>query len=478
MARSVVSMVAGGVLLGSFVFGSAVPAEAAPLAPDERSSALWYADGLRFDELQARGATGEGVKIAVIDAALNPDVAELAGANITVKGSYCAFPDTGTPVPAVSDDVARAGHGTSVVAMLVGNGTSADGGPGTRGIVPDAEVWFYSTGLPEESAGDDGGVKCENYDGARGEFYDTDLPASSPEYFLGGPESYAAWNAVRDGADIVVYSGIDGDIYGWTPALVTALRAGVPIVAGTPNPDGDMQSQLNLFFPFALNGVVAVSGLDREGSILSGGGDRLDPLTGEALGSKNLGFLSAGSELLVPSGRDTWGPELGYGTSLATPLVAGVIALGLEKFPEATANQVLQAMVRTTGPNGLHEPEWVDPKRGYGLANPVSLLNVDPTQYRDENPLFVASPDDPRCSEPGEPTPESMETCLWAPGPTSEEVWLSGTSDEVGSREPSSEATAVWPVWVTVAIVLLVVGVAGTAIIVPIAVTRSRRLRG
>ncbi|GAA1327425.1 S8 family serine peptidase [Nonlabens tegetincola] len=461
--------------MSAVLLGGVGPVNAVALPENERSSALWYADGLRFDELQAQGATGEGVKIAVIDAALNPDVAELAGANITVKGSYCAFPDTGTPVPAVSDDVARAGHGTSVVAMLVGNGTSADGGPGTRGIVPDAEVWFYSTGLPNESAGDDGGVKCENYDGARGEFYDTDLPSDSPDYFLGRADSYAAWNAVRDGADIVVYSRVDGDSIGWTSALQTALRAGVPIVAGTPNPDGDITAQTRLNYPYKLNGVVAVSGLDNEGNILSGGGDRLDPMFGEAQGSSNLGFLSAGSELLVPSSAEAWGPSLGYGTSLATPLVAGVIALGLEEFPEATANQVLQAMMRTTGPNGLHEPEWVDRKKGYGLANPMSLLNVDPATYPDENPLFVESADDPRCIQAEEPAPTSMDLCRWSIGPTFEEVWPSGTSEEIGPKEPSPEATAEWPAWATVAIVLLVVGVAGTAIIVPIAVSRSRR---
>ncbi|MFD1203513.1 S8/S53 family peptidase, partial [Leucobacter albus] len=323
-----------------------------------------------------------------------------------------------------------------------------------------------------------GGVKCENYDGARGEFYDTDLHLDSPDYFPGRADSYAAWNAVRDGADIVVYSRVDGDVPGWNAALQTALRAGVPIVAGTPNPDGDIIAQTMLNVPFALNGAVAVSGLDNEGNILSGGGDRLDPMFGEALGARNLGFLSAGTKLLVPSSADAWGPSLGYGTSLATPLVAGVIALGLEEFPEATANQVLQAMVRTTGTSGEHEPRWGGDKEGYGLANPKALLEADPTQHPDENPLFAASSDDPRCSVPGEPPAASMDECFWAFTPTFEDVWPSGTSEEIGPREPSSEASAAWPAWATVAIVLLVVGVAGTAIIVPIAVSRSRRQRG
>lgn len=483
MARKVMSIIAGGALLGgvalSGVLSGAAAAQAAPLSEDERVAGLWYADALKFDELQAQGATGEGIKIAVIDAALNPDVAELAGANITVKGSYCAFADTGTPVPAVSDDVARAGHGTSVVAMLVGNGTSADGGPGTRGIVPDAEVWFYATGMAEESAGDDGGAKCENYDGSTGKFYDTELRSDSPDYFPGGADSFAARNAVRDGADIVVYSGVDGDIYGWSPALREALRAGVPIVAGTPNPDGNIQAQTELNYPHKLNGAVAVSGVDRAGDILTGGGSRLDPMFGEAMGSGNLGFLSAGSDMLVPSSTDAWGPSPGFGTSLATPLVAGVIALGMEKYPEATANQVMQAMVRTTGPNGVHEPRWSGDQQGYGLANPTAMLATDPSQYPDENPLFAASSDDPRCSEPGEPAATNMDECRWAHGPTFEEVWPDGVGAELepgeGARESNSDTAAPWIATATVAVVLLVAGILATAIIVPIAVSRSRK---
>lgn len=475
MIAKLLASLAGVSILALTVFAGAGAAQATTLASDDRTHGLWYADGLRFDELQAQGATGAGVKIAVIDSALNLDVAELAGANITVKGSYCAFPDTGTPVAAVSDEVARAGHGTSVVAMLVGNGTSADGGPGTRGIVPDAEVWFYAAGTAEDYSGDGGGVRCEKYDGSRGEFYDTDLPSDSPDYFWGRPDSFAAWNAVRDGADIIVYASVDGSRSGWTLALKAALRAGVPIVAGTPNPDGNIDAQIMLSYPYSLNGAVAVSGLDKEGNILSGGGDRLDPMFGEARGSENLGFLSAATGLLVPSSMDAWGPSLGYGTSLATPLVAGVIALGLEKYPEASANQVLQAMVRTTGASGVHEPRWSGAKQGYGLANPMTMLATDPTQYPDENPLFAGSLDDPRCSEPGEPAPPNMNLCLWSIGPTFEEVWPNGTSEAV-PREPSSEVTVEWPVWGTVAIVVLVVGGAATAIIVLIAMSRSRRL--
>lgn len=180
---------------------------------------------------------------------------------------------------------------------------------------------------------------------------------------------------------------------------------------------------LKLNYPYTLNGAVAVSGLDDEGKILSGVGDRLDLMFGEAMGSRNLEFLSAGTGLLVPSSTDAWGPSLRFGTSVATPLAAGEIALGLEEYPEASANQVLQAVVRTAGIARMHEPRRGGAKQGYGLANPMAILARDPTQYPDESPLFGASSDDPRCSEPGEPDATSMDGCVWALSPTFKEIW-------------------------------------------------------
>ncbi|GAA1327440.1 S8 family serine peptidase [Leucobacter albus] len=481
MARSVVSMVAGGVLLGAAVLGGVVsggsPAQAASLTEEERVAGLWYADRLGFDELQAQGATGAGVKIAVIDVAINPDIPELAGANITVKGGYCAYPETGKTVPAVSDDPERASHGTDVVAMLVGNGVAGDGGPGTRGIAPEAEVWFYATGMPGEEATDET-AGCEKYDASRGVFYeDTDAEYLSDDYFLGSAGAYAAWNAVRDGADIVVYSNVGDDISGWATALTEGLRSGVPFVVGTHNPDGDIESQLLRRFPFVLNGVVSVSGVDFEGNLLNGGGITAG-IDGEAEGSNNLGFLSAGSSVLTPSSTDGWEPKNSFGTSLATPLVAGTLALGLQKFPEATANQVLHAMIRTTGADGLHEPRWSGKQLGYGIAMPLSLIEIDPTSFPDENPFFVMSPDDPRCLDPGDTSaaaPTSMEKCAWAAYPTSDVVWPSGPEVPGGTTEVG-QAKA--PGWVPIAIVggaVLIAGLIATAIVVPIAVSRSRK---
>lgn len=462
------------------MFGmGAQAAYAAPASQDERAAGLWYADRLKFDDLQAMGATGEGVKIAVIDAAINPEAAELEGANIKVKGSYCAFPETGKPVPAVSSDVARSGHGTDVVSMLVGNGVAADGGLGARGIVPEAEVWFYASGLPDEAATKDT-PGCEPFDGPNDEFYtDKNIEPNDTDYYLGRADAYAAWNAVNDGADIVVYSAGSGDSFGWSFTQRKALREDVPIVAATPNPDGDLDSVLLRVYPYSLNGAVAVSGVDVDGRLLNGGGGSNSPLSGDAQGSTNLGFLSAATALLTPSNDAGWEPSISYGNSLAAPLIAGTIALGMQMYPDATANQVLQVMIRTTGGEERPEPIWGGASEGYGIASPTAMLSVDPTSFPDENPLFVMSLDDPRCLLEDGTAPVDWDNCTWSNAPTPEEVWPSAGVSDPSTKAPSTHepgASPLIPILFVVGGVFLL-GVVSTAIVVPIVLSRSRKRR-
>ena len=77
-------------------------------------------------------------------------------------------------------------------------------------------------------------------------------------------------------------------------------------------------------------------------------------------------------------------PQTVNGTSVSAPLVAGMLALARQRWPEATTNQILQLLVRT-GLNPTHN--W-DKYTGYGAAALGSLVNTDPSQYPDENPII------------------------------------------------------------------------------------------
>ena len=56
-----------------------------------------------------------------------------------------------------------------------------------------------------------------------------------------------------------------------------------------------------------------------------------------------------------------------------------------QSWPEATGNQLLQALARTgIGGNGGY---W-NPYTGYGAVDPYVLLTTDPSQFPDENPFL------------------------------------------------------------------------------------------
>ncbi|QIM19340.1 S8 family serine peptidase [Leucobacter coleopterorum] len=482
MKKSLPPRLLGAVLAALFVLpGAASGAAAQPLRASlpvaDREAALWYTQDLKFDEIRALGLTGKGVTIAVIDDAINLDVAELQGADIEVKGQFCKDRTTGDTEPAVTSDPALS-HGTAVVSMLVGNGVASDGGLGARGIVPDAKVLFYAKGKIREA-----GDGCDTANPVSGklqfkEFWGDD-PALAPVRelyagFLGSPVALAAAQALEDGADIISVS-LGGDSgHDWDFVQSLAMHAGVPVVAGAHNPGPSGSAMV----PYGLNGVVAVSGVDQSHEVISYvDGDGIRWMAG---GSSNLAVVGPAMNMIVPDNDGKWEAGISQGTSLTTPLVAGTVALGMEKYPKASGFQVLQAMIRTTGTGEQKaDPEWTDEKYGYGVVNPVGMLAIDPTQYPDVNPLFIMTPDDPPCG----PDVKTMDACAadhGVPDPSAEEVWPNGDPNQKGEAvEPkpgvttAAEGVGQALVWVVVGV--LVLGVLAAAITIPIVVSRSRK---
>lgn len=459
-------------LLAAPVAAAALPAQT-EISQDERAAGLWYADRMKFDQIREQGLTGKGIKIAVIDSAINLDAPELQGASIDVRGQFCRNKETGEEPPAVSDELVRR-HGTDVVSMLVGNGVAGDGGAGTQGIVPDAEVLFYAVGAPEDSLAEGGGMGCEAYNAVTGEFESDDPRGSSDpaEFPINNPTALAARQAIADGADIISISIVESVFAaGWELTQIHAMRAGVPIVAGSTNPTAS--GTVEYLLPFGMNGVVAVGGVDADAKPIRGlniyGTDIED-----ARGASNLAVAGPALQMLAPSSDEGWGPSLGSGTSLATPLIAGTIALGLEKYPSATASQVIQTLIRTTGGDGLSELNWSNKNFGYGIVNATGMLAVDPTQFPDENPLYVMTADDPRCGGAA-----TYETCKWAvmlPKPA--EIWPAGGTPDVPVEVPS-ETPGANGLGAALVVTIVFVGVLllAAGIIVPIVIIRSRKSR-
>lgn len=436
---------------GALALVAAVSVAAAPAFGAEPSEAngegYWYHDWLGFPEIHARGIDGSGVTVAVIDLAINPDVSFLADADVTVQEpSVCADADM-VPVAATSTDAALASHGTNVVGFLVGDGA------GPRGVAPGASVLYYSAAgdTTDAEAGGDGGV-CNDVD------MTLDAPSS---------HSRAIDLAVAAGADIITISlaGDASSTPGDLRAVADAQRAGVIVVAGVANFDDADDSLIT--YPSGLNGVVAVGAIDPEGVAPT---TMWNP-TGEV---PTLEIRAPGVDMMTLGTAGGWDQAtLGSGTSFATPVVAGALALAMQEYPDATSNQLLQALARTTFGNASQElARDPDDVMGYGILDPVALLATDPTELPDENPFLTDGPDEiPTRAEvlaaPAEPQPATTAT---DPG-----------TDEAPGAEPSSGArpeVASTPAWVLPVVIAVGLGLAGgTVAAVVIAVRASRKER-
>ena len=305
-----------------------------PAAPAHAADTITAADQAYFsyygiDRARAKGYTGEGVTVAMIDGKVNTSVPELAGANITVK-----TPCTINSSPAVET------HGTGVASILV----SAD-----YGVAPKVSLLAYQMNLGAD--GDTPGQDCLDSGSAL--------------------RSEGVWllnQAMNDGAQIINMSASsdDGnDRMKWTVAR--AMSNGVIIVAAAGN-DGNNNDALSMS---KWSGVVGVTAISVDG-------------TRQDYSSWGQGVVttSIGGPVLFRN-FNTGANDTVSGTSVASPIVAGVLALAKQRWPEATSNQLLQLLVKT----GLNPDHGWNKYTGFGGIDPGAILNTDPSQFPDENPL-------------------------------------------------------------------------------------------
>lgn len=325
-ARNCVAVAAVGALAAGIVSIPAAPANAADTitAADQPYFAYY---GL--DRARAKGYTGEGVTIAMIDGKVDTSVPELAGADITVK-----IPCTINSTPVVEN------HGTGVASILVSS---------AYGIAPNATLLAYQMNLGAN--GDTPGQDCLDSGNA--------------------VRSEGVWlfnQAMNDGAQIINLSASseDGsDSMKWTVAR--AMSSGVIIVAAAGN-DSNNNDALSMS---KWSGVVGVTAIGVDG-------------TRQDYSSWGQGVVttSIGGPVMFRN-LQTGASDSVFGTSVASPIVAGFLALAKQRWPEATSNQLLQLLVKT----GLNPDHGWNKYTGFGGIDPGAMLNTDPSQFPDENPL-------------------------------------------------------------------------------------------
>ena len=285
-----------------------------------------YVDYYHLDSARAKGITGKGVIIALIDGPVELSDPELAGATIVDK-SRCT----------IEAPMASRYHASGLAAVLVSQ---------NYGVAPDATLYTYQvTNKDTVSTGTcgTGASRLNSFDKLINQ-------------------------AIDDGAQIISISqGSSSHDENLKWAIARAMSQGVIIVnsAGN-NARDDNNSQMGWW-----SGVVGVSAIGTDGKFTSysswGNG-----VTTAAVGGP-----------IKARDFDTGADATTTGTSNSAALVSGFLALARAKWPNATPNQLLQLLVNTTqNPDG----KW-DKYTGYGAIDPGKMANTDPSQYPDENPL-------------------------------------------------------------------------------------------
>jgi subtilisin family serine protease len=277
---------------------------AAPASADNiRDREYWLATyGIQTAWSTTRGA---GVTIAIIDTGVDGSHPDLTG---TVVGgtdvSGVGSADGQKPVGADSE------HGTMVASLLAGHGHSSGNADGVLGVAPAAKLLSVSVGLGVGSTGSDDQIA-----------------------------QAVRWSADH-GANIINMSLTRNTLdwpQSWDDAFLYAMKKGVIIVAAAGN-RGSGTTEVGA--PATMPGVVVVAGVDQNGNASFDASSQGITLS-----------VSAPSEGLVGAA-----PGGGYyqwaGTSGATPLVAGVLALIEASHPKLSAGNVINRLTATATPKG------------------------------------------------------------------------------------------------------------------------------
>ena len=285
-----------------------------------------YVDYYHLDSARAKGYTGKGVIIALIDGPVELSDPELAGATIVDK-SRCT----------IEAPMASRYHASGLAALLVSQ---------NYGVAPDATLYTYQvTNKDTVSTGTcgTGASRLNSFDKLINQ-------------------------AIDDGAQIISISqGSSSHDENLKWAIARAMSQGVIIV----NSAGNNARDDNNYQMGWWSGVVGVSAIGTDGKFTSysswGNG-----VTTAAVGGP-----------IKARDFDTGADATTEGTSNSAALVSGFLALARAKWPNATPNQILQVLVAT----GLNPDKKWNKYTGYGAINPGGMLNTDPSQYPDENPL-------------------------------------------------------------------------------------------
>lgn len=288
------------------------------------------------DKAHDKGITGKGVGIGVLDSGvvLHPDL----------RNRVVAFHDFVYGAQTPYDD---SGHGTYVCGVLCADGKLSDGK--YKGVAPDAELYV-------------GKVLKRDGDG------DYDRLAEGLQWLLANRESFHLKVInISAGSRLSSKDRKSMDRVKSVNALIRkAYDMGVIVVTAAGN-----------FGP--AEGSISVIGSDQY-SISVGCHDgsyrfRNTTMCEEYSGRGPSRYMLKKPDIVAPGTEIISLSLSGYtaksGTSMATPLVAGALALAYERYPYLSAGEMIRKLTHSAVDMG--EP-WT--KQGWGMLDIAGLLDL------------------------------------------------------------------------------------------------------
>jgi subtilisin family serine protease len=364
-------------------------AAAAALAPEDLLAAgdpfynlQWAHRAMGVDQAQAKGITGQGVRIAVVDSGIDCLHEDLKD-NCLPGKSFVPLPDgSGFEDPWDATDP----HGTQVAGIIA---ATANNGKGVRGIAPEAKLISVKVS-PASGEGFPWSRLAMAYDWASSDSEDgrrADLINSSNVVTLRKDDPLGSWENVSD------FLGIANRL----TALV--YRRGVAIFAAAGNDSIDVAAATDLKLWPADNAprVVTIGATTPCGAALNG--NVLDDHYDNLASYSNYGFDQNENRFLVFPGGDNQcnrtslcrvgalmllcrqfdqiatttrrgaglnGYSFFMGTSASTPHATGLAALILSRYRDMDVGALVDTLLNTA--TDLGEPGY-DPLFGYGRGS-------------------------------------------------------------------------------------------------------------
>ena len=319
-------------------------------APSTSNIRSVYPKTIKADAVWKRGVTGRGVTVAVLDTGV-ANLPDLSGRLVQVKDDL-----TGqvTPCKNLSGELDcsdRYGHGTFIAGLVAGNGASSGGK--WKGVAPGARV------LSVKTAGADGSADVSNIlaaiqwvvsfkDRYNIRVLNLSLGTDSRQDWRVDPLNYAVERAWAAGMTVVVAASNEGP----APGTITK-PADDPwvITVGATDDRGTAGVSDDLLPDFSGRGPTA-HGLAKPDVV--------------APGAHVISLRAPGSTV------DTQFPNYvdgsyrqGSGTSMATGVVSGAVALMLQANPGFTPDRVKYALAVTARDAASNDPMAV----GSGLVD-------------------------------------------------------------------------------------------------------------